>query len=59
MNEIVYFKNGSDLIHHITNRINKLNNRCIILQKKYTLYKIWYDGLNIMIIILKQFVKEL
>mgnify|MGYP007047397966 CR=1 FL=1 len=52
MTEIVYFKSGIELVNHITNRITKLNNRCIILQKKYTIYKIWYDGLNIMIILL-------
>lgn len=52
MTDIVYFKSGTELVNHITNRITKLNNRCIILQKKYTIYRLWYDGLNIMIIIL-------
>ena len=52
MTDLVYFKSGTELVNHISKRITKLNNRCIILQKKYTLYRLWYDGLNIMIIIL-------
>ena len=52
MSDILYFKSGNDLISHISTRISKLNNRCIILQKKNNLYKVWYDGLNIMIILM-------
>lgn len=51
-NEIKKISNETEFDQHLQDKLDKLTYRLEILQKKYSSYKIWYDRLNIMIIMI-------